>query len=53
MLHMLVEWYLNARKAIHTEDEVLQLAKQGFDLQTYLLENFPDKDGMLACFIVV
>ena len=41
----MVDWYLNARASIHTEDEVLALAEQGFDLQKYLIENFPEKDG--------
>ena len=45
MLHKMVDWYLNARASIHTEDEVLALAEQGFDLQKYLIENFPEKDG--------
>ena len=45
MLHLLVDWYLDARKAIHTEDEVLKLAEKGFHLQEYLLANFPEIDG--------
>ena len=40
----MVDWYLNARASIHTEDEVLALAEQGFDLQKYLIENFPEKE---------
>jgi hypothetical protein len=53
MLHKLVDWYLQARKAIHREDEVLELAKQGFSLQEYLLENFPEKDGTFCMIIVL
>ena len=52
MLHLLVDWYLDARKAIHTEDEVLKLAEKGFHLQEYLLANFPEKDGT-CCMILM
>ena len=45
MLHKMVDWYLNVRTSIHTEDEALALVKQGFDLQKYLIDNFPEKDG--------
>ena len=45
MLHKMVDWYLNARKSMHTEDELLELAEQGFELQKYLIDNFPEKDG--------